>query len=32
MAAGNVGGAGSPLSREVERAVTEALEKGKEEA
>ena len=32
MAAGNVGGAGSPLSREVERAVTAALEKGKEEA
>ncbi len=32
MAAGNVGGASSPLSREVEKAVTEALEKGKEEA
>ncbi|MBR3504565.1 MAG: aminoacyl-tRNA hydrolase [Clostridia bacterium] len=32
MVAGNVGGASSPLSREVERAVTEALEKGKEEA
>ena len=32
MAAGNVGGASSPLSREVEAAVTGALEKGKEEA
>ena len=32
MAAGNVGGASSPLSREVEKAVTAALEQGKEEA
>jgi len=30
MAAGDVGGASSPLSREVEKAVTEALEKGKD--
>ncbi len=32
MAAGNVGGSASPLSREVEKAVTEALEKGRDEA
>jgi|GEM_PF-85618 len=31
MAAGDLGGSASPLSRDVERAVTEALEKGKEE-
>ena len=30
MAAGDVGGSASPLSREVEKAVTEALEKGRE--